>query len=49
MIVKKQTGPIEKVRNMLKDQGGILKTADLAKQGIPRTYLSILEQQGEIR
>ena len=49
MIVKKQAGPIEKIRNMLKDQSGILMTADLAKYGIPRTYLSILEKKGEIQ
>jgi len=48
MSVKKQADPIERVRNILKDQSGILKTSGLAKYGIPGTYLSILEKKGEI-
>ncbi|MEI6290137.1 MAG: type IV toxin-antitoxin system AbiEi family antitoxin domain-containing protein [Chloroflexota bacterium] len=38
-----------KVRNIMKDHEGILLTSDLAKFGIPRTYLSILEKNGEIQ
>ena len=43
-----KTNPIEKIRNILKDQNGIMLTSDLLKHGIPRTYLSILEKNGEI-
>lgn len=47
---KKTRSPqLEKVRKILKDNHGILLTSDLAKYNIPRTYLSILEQNGEIR
>ncbi len=48
MVVKNKTNPIEKIRDILKDQNGILLTSDLAKFGIPRTYLSILVKNGEI-
>ena len=41
--------PIEIIRHRLKDQNGILLTSDLATLGIPRTYLSILEKNGEVR
>ena len=34
---------------ILREQNGILFTSDLAKLGIPRTYLSILEATGEIQ
>ena len=47
MAVKKKH-PLERIRGILQEQNGILRTADLAKRGIPRTYLSILEQNGEI-
>lgn len=43
-----KTNPTEKIRNILKDQNGIMLTSDLLKHGIPRTYLSILEKNGEI-
>ena len=33
----------------MKNQNGILLTSDLAKLGIPRTYLSILIKKGEIQ
>jgi len=49
MIVKNKTNPLEKVRDILKDQNGILLTSDLAKLGISRTYLSILVKKGEIQ
>lgn len=49
MVVKKNANPIEEIRDILKDQNGILLTSDLLKYGIPRTYLSILEKSGEIQ
>ena len=49
MVVKNKENPIEKIRDILKDQNGILFTSDLVKYGIPRTYLSILEKNGEIQ
>jgi len=42
-------GSIEILRKILNDNNGILLTSDLAKLNIPRTYLSILEQKGEIQ
>ena len=48
MVVKIKTNPIGKIRDILKDQNGILLTSDLVKFGIPRTYLSILVKNGEI-
>lgn len=48
MAVKETLPPIEKIRELLKDQNGILLTSDLLKYGIPRTYLSILEKKGEV-
>ena len=47
MVVKKKR-PLERIQEILQEQKGILRTADLVKRGIPRTYLSILEQNGEI-
>jgi predicted transcriptional regulator of viral defense system len=49
MVVKIKANPIEIIRNILKDQNGILLTSDLSKYGIPRTYLSVLEKNGEIQ
>ena len=49
MVVKYKENPIEKVRDIFKEQNGILLTSDLAKFGIPRTYLSILVKNGEIQ
>ena len=49
MIVKNKVNPIGVLRNILKDQNGILLTSDLHKHGIPRTYLSVLEKNGEIQ
>jgi predicted transcriptional regulator of viral defense system len=48
MVVKNKANPIEKVRDILRDQNGFLLTSDLVKYGIPRTYLSILVKNGEI-
>ena len=40
---------MDKIREILRDQNGILLTSDLVNFGIPRTYLSILEKKGEIQ
>jgi hypothetical protein len=48
MVVNDKANPIGKIRDILKDQNGILLTSDLLKYGIPRTYLSILEKIGEV-
>jgi predicted transcriptional regulator of viral defense system len=48
MIVKNKLHPVEQIRQILKNQHGTLLTSDLAMFNIPRTYLSILEQNGEI-
>jgi predicted transcriptional regulator of viral defense system len=49
MVVKNKANSIEKIRDILKDQNGILLTSDLLKYGIPRIYLSVLEKNGEIQ
>ncbi len=49
MIVKNKTNPIERIREIIMNQNGILLTSDLTKHGIPRTYLAILEKNGEIQ
>ncbi len=49
MNVKNESKPIERLRMLLQKQNGILYTSDLAEQGIPRTYLSMLEAAGEIQ
>jgi predicted transcriptional regulator of viral defense system len=48
MVVKKEMSNLERIRKILQDQHGSLLTSDLVKFNIPRTYLSILEQNGEI-
>ena len=48
MIVKDVLSPLERTRKILAGQNGTLLTTDLAKFNIPRTYLSILERNGEI-
>ena len=48
MIVKDALSPLERTRKILVGQNGTLLTTDLAKFNIPRTYLSILERNGEI-
>lgn len=49
MVVNNKSNSIQKIRNILKDQNGILFTSDLAKYRIPRPYLSILEKNGEVQ
>jgi predicted transcriptional regulator of viral defense system len=49
MKVKAGTGPIPVLRNLLASQNGMLLTSDLARLGIPRTYLSLLEKAGEVQ
>jgi predicted transcriptional regulator of viral defense system len=49
MIVKDEANPLGKIREILKDQNGILLTSDLLKLGIPRTYLSVLVKNGEVQ
>jgi len=39
---------IEQIKKIMNDNYGTLLTSDLAKNNIPRTYLSIMEQNGEI-
>jgi len=49
MKVKIELPPVERIREIIKSQHGILYTSDLSKYGIPRTYLSILQKRGEIQ
>jgi predicted transcriptional regulator of viral defense system len=49
MVVKTSVTTLEKIRDILKNQNGILLTSDLVKLGIPRTYLSVLLKKGEIQ
>ncbi len=49
MIVKNKVGSIEKIRELIKHQGGILQASDLEKYGIPRTYLAVMAKKGEIQ
>lgn len=48
MVVKSKLSPLEGIKKILKDQNGVIITSDLARLGIPRTYLSILEKSKEI-
>jgi predicted transcriptional regulator of viral defense system len=48
MVAKSKSPPLEKLRNTIKDQNGVVMTSDLARLGIPRTYISILEKNGEV-
>jgi hypothetical protein len=48
MIVKKTPLQLDRIRKILEDQHGTLLTSDLARSNIPRTYLSIMERNGEI-
>ena len=48
MVVKNKLSQLKRIRKILEDQHGTLLTSDLAKFNIPRTYLSILERNGEI-
>jgi predicted transcriptional regulator of viral defense system len=49
MDVKKGKDPLEIIRSILRSQNGRLLTSDLVPYGIPRTYLSIMEKNGEIQ
>jgi predicted transcriptional regulator of viral defense system len=48
MVVKNKLSQVERIRKLLADQHGLLLTSDLAKFNIPRIYLSILVENGEI-
>ena len=48
MVVKNELSQLERIRKVLEDQHGTLLTSDLVHSNIPRTYLSILERNGEI-
>lgn len=48
MFVKDAPTPLERIQKILRNQHGTLLTSDLAKFNIPRTYLAILERNGEI-
>lgn len=48
MSVKNDLPRIDKLRQIMEERQGLLLTSDLAKFNIPRTYLSIMEQNGEI-
>ena len=48
MDVKTRLPYIERLRQIMNSREGLLLTSDLATAGIPRTYLSIMEQNGEI-
>ena len=48
MVVKNEFSYLERIRQILDDQNGTLLTSDLTNFNIPRTYLSIMEQNGEI-
>lgn len=48
MGVKNDLSRIDKLRQILDGRQGLLLTSDLTKLNIPRTYLSIMEQNGEI-
>lgn len=49
MNAKISNPPIDRIRDILKNQNGTLLTSDLSKLGIPRTYLSILLKNHEIQ
>ncbi len=48
MNVKTDLPRIDKLRQIMDGRQGLLLTSDLAHFDIPRTYLSIMEQNGEI-
>jgi predicted transcriptional regulator of viral defense system len=48
MDVKNDSTQIDKLRQIMEGRQGLLLTSDLAQFNIPRTYLSIMEQNGEI-
>jgi len=48
MNVKSELSHLQRLRKILRDQNGVVMTSDLARFKIPRTYLAILEKNGEI-
>jgi predicted transcriptional regulator of viral defense system len=48
MDIKYNLTQIDKLRQIMEGRQGLLLTSDLAQFNIPRTYLSIMEQNGEI-
>jgi len=48
MIVNNERNHLVRLRKILEEQHGIIQTARLAQFNIPRTYLAILERNGEI-
>jgi predicted transcriptional regulator of viral defense system len=48
MNVKRNLPRLDRLRQIMKSRQGLLLTSDLADFSIPRTYLSIMEQNGEI-
>lgn len=48
MKVKEEQTHLGRIRQILKDQNGVIITSDLARFNIPRTYLSILEKNKEV-
>ena len=48
MNVNSKLSRIDKLRQIMKSRQGLLLTSDLANFNIPRTYLSIMGQTGEI-
>jgi predicted transcriptional regulator of viral defense system len=48
MVVTSELSQSERIRKILEGHHGTLLTSDLAKFNIPRTYLSIMERDGEI-
>lgn len=48
MNVQKDHNPLEILRTILVEQKGMLRTADLQAFSIPRSYLSLLVEKGEI-
>jgi predicted transcriptional regulator of viral defense system len=48
MVVNDKSPQLERIRKILEGQHGTLLTSDLANFDIPRTYLSVLERNGEI-
>jgi predicted transcriptional regulator of viral defense system len=48
MVVNNKLSNLERIRKLLEDQHGSVLTSDLVKFNIPRIYLSVLEDNGEI-
>jgi len=48
MVVNDKLSRLLIIREILKEQHGTLLTSDLKEVNIPRTYLTVLEQNGEI-